>query len=72
MTKQQQQIEQARLTKQRKQEKKNARIVKKRAERFVCKRYSIKFANNIKLHVHVRERHIKRATSNSFFLFIFF
>ena len=72
LAKQQQQVEQARLAKQH-QEKKIARIAKERAERFACKRCFVKFASNIKLHVHVREHHTKKliALSTSFFSFTF-
>ena len=47
------------LTKQ----KKKARLIKKRAEEYTCKRckHSIKFDNNIKFHEHIRTRHAKKS-----------
>ena len=42
-----------------------ARIARKKAEAFACRRYSEKFASNIKLHDHVREKHNKKLTASS-------
>ena len=53
------------LTKQ----KKKARLIKKRAKRYICKRCKTKFDNNIKFHEHIRTRHVKKSkTIVSFFL----
>ena len=50
---------------------KKTRLIKKRIEKYTCKRckYSIKFDNNIKFHEHIRIRHAKKSkTIVSFFL----
>ena len=49
ISKQQQQVEQARLAKKTKK----ARLEKKRLKVFICKRCFVKFSNNIKFHKHV-------------------
>ena len=52
------------LTKQ----KKKARLIKKRVEKYTCKRCKIKFDSNIKFHEHIRIRHAKKSkTVVSFF-----
>ena len=41
------------------------RITKKKAEIFSCKRCSVKFSSNIKLHEHVRTKHAKKSSAIS-------
>ena len=54
------------LTKQKAKIKKEARIVKKHAEEYACRRCRCsKFDSNIKLHQHIRERHAKKSKSAS-------
>ena len=48
------------LTKQ----KKKTRLIKKRTKKYTCRRCkTIKFDNNIKLHEHIRIRHVKKSKS---------
>ena len=61
LTRKKQQIKHARLAK--KIEK--ARIKKKRTKVFVCKRWFVKFSNNIKLHQHVQNHHQKKFATKS-------
>ena len=58
-----QQVEQVRIVQEQKVE--QARIAKKRAEAFACRRCSVKFSNNIKLHIHVQDHHQKKSTKST-------
>ena len=42
-----------------------ARIAKKKAEAFACKRCPEKYSNNTKLHDHVREKHNKKPVKST-------
>ena len=55
------------LKKQQQTDKKveEARIAKKRAETFACRRCSAKYFSNIKLHEHIRDHHAKKSKSVS-------
>ena len=44
---------------------KKTRLIKKRIEKYTCKRCKIKFDNNIKFHEHIRIRHAKKSKSQS-------
>ena len=58
-------------TKKTLKQQKKIRLIKKRIEKYTCKRckHSIKFDNNIKFHEHIRTRHAKKSkTVVSFFL----
>ena len=47
---------------------KKIRLIKKRIEKYICKRCknkTIKFDNNIKFHEHIRTRHVKKSKSKS-------
>ncbi|CAF9928527.1 MAG: hypothetical protein HETSPECPRED_006872 [Heterodermia speciosa] len=55
--------EAARIAKEQ-QQVEQARIAKKRATAFKCRRCPEAFANNIKLHDHVRIKHTKKPTSH--------
>ena len=59
VARQQQQTEKARQLQQQQQTEK-ARIAKEKTEAFACRRYPEKFANNTKLHEHVRTKHAKK------------
>ena len=64
----QKRIEEARLEKKRQEVEEKTRIAKIKAEAFACRRCSIKFSNNTKLHEHIRDHHAKKskfAVSNS-------
>ena len=53
------------LAKQQRKEEEEARITKKRAEGFTCRRCSVKFDSNTKLHEHIRTRHAKKPKRQS-------
>ena len=59
----QERIEEARLEKKRQEVEEQARIEKIKAEVFVCRRCSVKFSSNIKLHEHIRDHHAKKSKS---------
>ena len=54
---------------------KEVRLIKKRVEKYICRRCknkTIKFDNNIKLHEHIRIRHVKKSKSTSVQQFVEF
>ena len=68
IAKKQQRVEQTRLAKKTKK----ARLKKKRLKVFACKRYFIKFFNNIKFHEHIKNHYAKKFKSILFILFTLF